>query len=73
MNIIATTLLVGALSALPTVNPPTLGNPVDGLSISAAGMNLEFGEAGIEAKAAETTDFELEIRFKSHAPIRVRL
>jgi hypothetical protein len=73
MNILTTTLLIGAISAVPATNLPMPSNPVDGLSVSAAGLHVDFDGGEIQAQAAETTDFQLELRFKSYAPIRVRL
>ena len=75
MNIVATIILGGTFAALSggsAPSPATL-NPFDGLSISAAGMDLELSGDGFEASAVETTDFRIELRLKSGTPIRVRL
>lgn len=71
MNIIATTFIAGTFAAMPLPSLPA--NPVDGLSICAAGIALDLSEDGMETHAAETTDFEIELRLKSGSPIRVRL
>ncbi|MGB6229886.1 MAG: hypothetical protein WBF53_07140 [Litorimonas sp.] len=73
MNILTTALLAGTISALPAGLLPPLSNPVDGLSVCAAGLEVDFGSDGVQTQAANSTDFRLELRFKSHAPIRVRL
>ncbi|MEL6686681.1 MAG: hypothetical protein AAFP97_03560 [Pseudomonadota bacterium] len=78
MNIISTTLLAGAFAALPGV--PTLQlsdlatvSPFAGMTVSAAGVGVEFTGEGVETHAAETTDFVIEVQMKSGSPIRVRL
>lgn len=78
MNIIATTLMVGALTATPFASTASLtdflpSNPIEGLSISAAGIGFEMTVDGIETHPATTSDFEIELRLKSGSPIRVRL
>ena len=71
MNIIAATMITGAIVAMPPASLPT--NPIEGLSISAAGLGLEIDRDGLKASPADTTDFEIELRTKSGTPIRVRL
>lgn len=71
MNITATTFIAGAITAMPLPSLPT--NPIDGLSICAAGIALELSGGGMELHPADTTDFEIELRLKSGSPIRVRL
>lgn len=71
MNILATAMLTSAIAATP--GTALLSNPFDGLSVSAAGIVVDFSADGIEAGAADTTDFEIEIRTKSGTPVRVRL
>lgn len=71
MNIIATTFIASAITVMPVPSLPS--SPIDGLSISAAGIALEFTGLGVETHAAETADFEIELRLKSGSPIRVRL
>lgn len=78
MNIITTTLLAGAFATLPGV--PTLQlsdlapvSPFQGVTVSAAGVGVNFSGEGVETQAADTTDFVIEVRMKSGAPIRVRL
>lgn len=76
MNIAATAFLVSAITVVPQVNLPQFAlpaNPVDGLSISAAGIGVEFTAEGVETTPAKTTDFQIELRLKSGTPIRVRL
>ncbi|WP_298915334.1 hypothetical protein [uncultured Algimonas sp.] len=75
MNIIATTLLAGTIAILPAglVPKPDIANPIDGVSVCVAGMQIGLDADGLETKAANTTDFTLELRLKSAAPIRVRL
>ena len=78
MNIAMTTLLAGAFATLPGI--PTLQisdlapvSPFDGMTVSAAGVGVEINGDGVETQAAATTDFVIELRLKSGAPIRVRL
>lgn len=78
MNIVMTTLLAGAFATLPGV--PTFqlsdlkpASPFDGMTVSAAGVGVEISGDGVETQAADTTDFVIELRLKSGAPIRVRL
>lgn len=78
MNIAMTTLLAGAFATLPGI--PTLQisdlapvSPFDGMTVSAAGVGVEINGDGVETQAADTTDFVIELRLKSGAPIRVRL
>lgn len=78
MNIIATTLLAGAFTALPGL--PTVqmadiipASPIESLTVSAAGVGVDVSAAGVATQAAETTDFVIKLNLKSGAPIRVRL
>lgn len=71
MNIIATAVIASAITAMPVPSLPT--NPIEGLSISAAGVALDLSADGIETHLAETTDFKIELHLKSGSPIRVRL
>ncbi|MEL6687039.1 MAG: hypothetical protein AAFP97_05405 [Pseudomonadota bacterium] len=78
MNIIATTLLAGAFAVLPGLPTVQLADiipasPIDSLTISAAGVGVDISGEGVETQAAETTDFVIELKLKSGAPIRVRL
>jgi len=78
MNIFVTTIMAAAFSAAPVTSATSLtdllpGNPFEGLSISAAGIGFEVNGDGIETQAADTADFEIELKLKSGAPIRVRL
>lgn len=71
MNIIAATMITGAIVAMPSASLPT--NPIAGLSVSAAGIGVEFNADGVTAGPADTTDFKIELRTTSGTPIRVRL
>ena len=78
MNIISTTLLAGAFAAVPGIPSLQLADltpasPFDGMTVSAAGVGVEINGEGVETHAAETTDFVIELRLRSGAPIRVRL
>lgn len=75
MNLTAIILVGGSIAALPLTTLADIrpANPFDGLSVAAAGISIEVGADGLEAKAADHTDFQIELRLKSGAPIRVRL
>ncbi|GLQ21582.1 hypothetical protein ACFFUB_09825 [Algimonas porphyrae] len=76
MNFAATAFLVSAITVMPQVNVPQIAlptNPVEGLSISAAGIGVEITADGVETLPAKTSDFQIELRLKSGTPIRVRL
>ena len=71
MNITATAIIAGAMTTMPLPSLPS--NPIDGLSICAAGITLEISADGVQTQPAETTDFQIELKLKSGSPIRVRL
>ena len=78
MNIISTTLLTAALTALPGL--PTVqiadimpASPIESLTISAVGLEIDISAKGVETQAAETADFFIELDLKSAGPIRVRV
>lgn len=78
MNIIATALMAGIFAAAPVTSTVSLTellprNSFEGLSISAAGVGLNVSGDGFETHPTASADFEIELRFKSGSPIRIRL
>lgn len=76
MHIAATAILVSAITVMPQINAPQVTlpiNPLEALSVSAAGIGFEITSEGFETQPADSMDFEIELRLKSGTPIRVRL
>lgn len=77
MNIIATTLLAGAFTALPGLQMGQMdiipSNPLEGLTVSVGGLGVEIDGQGVRAEPTKIRDFQIELRLKSGTPIQVSL
>lgn len=77
MNIIATSVLIGAFVAVPGAGVGLADympkSPIDGISVSAAGLGVEIDADGVRAEPSKARDFEIELRLKTGTPIKVSL
>lgn len=72
MQLIATTALAGLMSVLPPLLPP-LSNPVESLTVTVGGIEIEASGDGLTATPGKTGDFEITLDLKGGTPVRVRL